>query len=155
VERSSGRGRRNTRQQQPHPIGTPERGLSTNTGALSASAWLVDRGITPVDQRWFVELALDVPGQDTQFQLDVYAEEWGFQFRHEGRTSWIRVTDVPFVHGQDEHRLLGRTPRLRDIALFVAQLEREHAVRFDRESPWIHSNIPGAATIVKSWIAIM
>jgi len=102
-----------------------------------------------------VELALDVAGQDTQFQLDVYAEEWGFQFRHEGRASWIRVTDVPFVHGQDEHGLLRRTPRLRDIALFVAELEREYAVRFDRESARVHSNIPGAATIVKSWIASM
>ena len=156
MEEHRARARRNTRQalpRRPHPIGSPERGLSTNTGALAASAWLADRGLTPTDARWFVEVAIAPHGRATRFQLDVYAEEWGFQFEHEGRKSWIRVTDVPFVHGRDDHGLLARTPRLRDVALLIAELEREHAVRFDRDTPLIRSNVANAESVLQNWIA--
>ena len=156
VDERTGRARRTTRQPKlaaQHPLGTPERGLSTNTGPVAASMWLVERGLTTSDPRWFVELALEAHRADTRLQLEVYAEEWGLQLQHDGRSSWIRVTDVPFVHGRDDHGLIFRMPRLSKIGTFIAELERDLGVRFDRATPRIRSSIPDAYSIIRDWIA--
>ena len=150
------RARRTTRQPKlagQHPLGTPDRGLSTNTGPLAAAAWLLERGLSTNDPRWFVEVALEVPPTDTRLQLDVYSEEWGLQLHHEGRSSWVRVTDVAFVHGRDDHGLIYCVPRLSKIGTFIAQLERDLRVRFDRATPRIRSSIPDAYSIIRQWVA--
>ena len=156
VDERTSRARRTTQQAKldgQHPIGTPERNLPTNTGPLASAKWLIDRGLSTSDPRWFVEVGLEVPGADTRLQLDVYAEEWGIQLQHEGRASWIRVTDVAFVHGRDEHGLIFRVPRLANIGTFIAQLERDLGVQFDRATPRIRSSIPDAYSIIREWIA--
>ena len=132
------------------PIGTPQHGLSTNTGPLAAAAWLIDRGLSPHDDRWFIEITL--AAGSTTFRLEVYAQEWGFELKHEHRVSWIRVTDVAFVHGRDDHQLLRRVPRLRTIELFLVELERSLGVRFDRTTPRIRTSIGGALPALQAWI---
>ena len=143
-----------------HPIPTP-RALSANTGPIASAAWLVARGLAPDDQKWHVDITLGpaagAPAErhedrDTRFDLEIYAEEWGFKFSHGGRVSWIRVTDVPFVHGRDEHQLLRRTPPLKNIGTLVAELEQRYEIRFDRRSATIRTTIADAASIVASWI---
>lgn len=129
--------------------------MSRNTGSLAASAWLADRGVTPDDSRWSVEIELEVPGSATRFQLDVYAEEWGFQLQHAGRSSWIRVTDIAFVHGVDEHGLLARTPRLREIAMLIRGLERELGIRFDRDTAKIRTRMRDAEPALREWVACL
>ena len=154
-ESRTARARRETRQPTPqaHPIGTPP-GLSTNTGPLASCAWLADRDIRPNAAKWFVEITL-TSGASTRLQLDVYAEEWGIQLVDDGRRSWIRVTDVAFVHGQDDFKLAARMPRLRDIALWIRQLEDELDVRFDREALEIRTSIVGADAPIRAWIALI
>jgi hypothetical protein len=133
----------------PHPIGTPR---ATNTGALAAAAWLASLGVIPDHARWFVEIEL---GRDSRFVLEVYAEEWGFQVHHLEQTSWIRVTDIAFAHGHDDHRLLKCVPRLREIGLFVRQLERRFGVDFDRTSVRVRSSIPNAEPALRAWVAAL
>src|SRR5688572_1964560 len=99
--------------------------MSPNTGPLASAAWLLARELFPRDPRWFVELEF-VAGEDTRLVIEIYAEEWGFAFHHAGRVSWIRVTDIAFVHGRDEHELLADTPTLRDIGRLIARLERRY-----------------------------
>ena len=136
----------------PHPLGTP-RTLSPNMGALASAAWLLDRGIVPDQERWFVEVEL--AGGDTRLVLEVYSEEWGFQLHHLGQASWIRVTDVAFVHGRDDHGMLARIPRLREIGLFVRELERRFRVRFDRDAARVRTSIPDAEPVLRAWIGAL
>ena len=74
--------------------------IFTTMGAEAADRWLRVLGLVSVP-RWYSEIAILADG-DTRFDLNVYAEEWGFVFKHGDRTSWIRVTDVPFIHGRDD-----------------------------------------------------
>ena len=131
----------------------PHHAPPRHAGALAAAAWLTDRGLTSEQSRWFVEIELSAPGSDTRLQLDVYAEEWGFQLAHRGATSWIRVTDVAFVHGRDDHALLARTPELHHVGAFIAELEREHGIRFDRDASVIRTRLPHAERVVRAWVA--
>src|SRR3954471_13022343 len=82
---------------------------TTTAGMLAARAWFRARALTaPGLLRWNAEILLDVVDQpardkfderiDTRFRLEIYSEEWGFLFCHGGQASWIRVTDIPFVH---------------------------------------------------------
>ena len=130
-----------------HPIGTPS-GLSPNTGPLAAAAWLLARGLFARDSRWFVEIQL--AAGETQFVIEIYAEEWGFAFRHQGRVSWIRVTDIPFVHGRDEHLLLAEAPKLRDIGKLIAKLEARYQVAFPR-TPEIRTNLADPENCIRDW----
>ena len=152
----SPRARRITRQPTPgraHPIGTPLTGLSTNTGPLASSAWLVALGLLPDRERWFVEIELTGTGDaPATFVLEIYAEEWGFQLHHDGRSSWIRVTDVPFAHVRDEHGLRAHLPKLRDIRSFIRQLESRFGVQLDRAAPRIRTSIVGAEAALRAWI---
>lgn len=138
----------------------------SSVGAQSAARWLSDRGIpiTP-GQRWHIEIALDVVDvpapvdydekSATRFHLDIYSEEWGHYFCHGGRCSWIRVTDLAFVHGKDEHHLLGLTPSLRDIGQLLRHLEQKFAIRFRRDLARIRTNLPGVEHKIRQWLAAL
>jgi hypothetical protein len=138
----------------------------SGTGAIAASKWVRDRGIPVMGgQRWHIEIALDVSDAPalmdydeksaTRFHLDIYSEEWGHYFCHGGRSSWIRVTDLAFVHGRDEHHLLGVTPSLRDVGQLLRHLEQKHAIRFRRDLALIRTNLAGAEPKIRQWLAAL
>ena len=143
-----------------HPIGTPS-GLSPNTGPLACAAWLVERGITCADNRWFVIAAFDAApdaqlesfdeDSATRFQVELFSEEWGFRFCHRGRVSWVRITDIAFAHGRDDHDLLASKPRLKDIGKMLRALEKRYDLSFDRTRPLTRTSISGAEDAVREW----
>ena len=130
------------------------------TGALASAAWCVARNVFPRLPRWNVDICLDnVPGADrdaapidARFTLEIFNDEWGFRFLRGTEASWIRVTDVAFIHGRDDFELLRRTPKLESIGVLVRALEANHEIRFDRTRPLIRSSFDGADRIV-SWVA--
>jgi hypothetical protein len=140
-----------------HPIGTPNKGISPNTGPLASAAWLVTRGLSSQEPRWYVEVTIGTAGASldvesvTLLRLELYSEEWGFWFRHDDKISWIRVTDVPFVHGRDDHALLGETPPLKHLGRIVRVLENRFAVRFDVERASIRTSLFGAEPAIREW----
>jgi len=131
-------------------------------GKLAATAWLSARGLRPTATRWDVVVGLGTASKsaaleldadrDTRFQLYIYSEEWGFQFAHAGRQSWIRVTDIPFVHGADAFKLLPHTPPLKSIGALLRQLETAHGIKFERQHAAISSTIHGAEPAVRKWL---
>ena len=131
-----------------------------NTGALASAAWCVARNVFPQAPRWSVDICLDnvsgadrdSPPIDARFVLEIFSEEWGFRFLRGDATSWIRVTDIPFVHGRDDFELLRRTPRLENIGALVRALEAEHEMSFDRTRPLIRSTFDGIDRIA-TWVA--
>lgn len=137
---------------------------TTSAGASAAHSWLESLGLHPPPGalRWHAEISLDVidgPARaefdehvDTRFHIDLYSEEWGFFFCHAGRVSWIRVTDIPFVHGRDDHQLLTQTPSLAAIGELIRRLETKHGVRFNRQHAIIRTNIAAAEPIVRRWL---
>ena len=145
-----------------HPIGTPTHGLAPNTGVIATAAWLAARELYPRDPKWFVEIALAVetapPSPDfdeqtaTRFLIEIYAEEWGLRFVHGGRASWIRVTDVPFVHGRDDHELLRSVTRLTNIGAVIAKVERQYSIQFNRNAPAIQTTLIGAEPVIADWV---
>ena len=136
-----------------------------NTGALAAAAWLNERELAPPPPRWYVEIALDVRDRpasfrlddrkDTLFRIDIYAEEWGFFFCHAGRASWIRVTDIAFVHGTDDFGLLRETPRLEQLGELLRELEGRHGLAFRRDLAAVRSDLPNADVAIRRWIATL
>jgi hypothetical protein len=128
-------------------------GLHTNTGPIATAAWLVERELFPSEPHWFVEVVLTAG--DSRLRLELYAEEWGFLFSHDGRTSWIRVTDVPFVHGHDDHKLLHRTPPLKGIGKLVRHIEQQHGLAFSRTRAAVRTNVRGGERPVRAWIATL
>lgn len=143
------------------------RGSSLSTGAAAAYRWLEGLGLNapPGTLRWHAEISLDVidaPARidfderaDTRFHIDIYSEEWGFFFSHAGRVSWIRVTDIPFVHGRDEHQLLAQTPSLEEIGGLLRRLEGMHNVRFYRQHAIIRTNIVAAEPVLRRWLTTL
>lgn len=119
-------------------------------GRDAAHAWLQSIGLQPVP-RWHVEVSLEAG--TSRFHLNVYAEEWGFAFHHARRSSWIRVTDIPFVHGRDDFGLLATTPDIFGIGAFVKKLEAEHQIELPRATAIVRSNIENAAPAVRRWLA--
>ena len=71
-------------------------------------------------------------------------------FEHRGEASWIRVTDVAFVHGRDDFELVGRIPRLDAIGTLLRDVEREHGLVFDRHRPFVRSSF-GAYDAIAGW----
>jgi len=139
---------------------------SSAPGDVAAAFWLSSvTGISPDVPRWHVEIALDVttgraPSEfddatATRFHLDIYAEEWGVYFCHAGRSSWIRVTDVSFVHGRDDYQLLSAMPPLREIGTLVRKLEDTHGVVFQRESAIVRTNLPALEPTVRRWLTTL
>jgi hypothetical protein len=144
-----------------HASGDAHDGTS---GAIAATSWLNERGLTPPTQeRWHVEIALDVvnaraPSEfddttATRFHIDIYAEEWGVYACHAGRSSRIRVTDIAFVHGRDDLHLLALTPPLRDIAQLLRHVEATLGVRFQRAHASVTTNLPGIEPAIRAWLA--
>ena len=138
----------------------------SSVGATAAASWLRGRSLTTVGlTRWHVEIQLDVVDgpaladydetSATRFHLDVYTEEWGHYFCHQGRSSWIRVTDLAFVHGRDDYQLLSLTPPLPEIGRLLRQLEDKYGIKFRRDQALIRTNIPRAETAVRSWLATL
>lgn len=138
-------------------------GREPNQGIRAAARWLSDRGLDPpAAKRWHVEISLatvDVPAPvnyddrvDTRFHIDIYSEEWGFFFCHGGRASWIRVTDIPFVHGRDDFRLLAQTPALPDIGALMRTLEVSHQVELRRKLALVRTNLVGAEPTIRGWV---
>lgn len=135
-----------------------------NSGAVAAHRWLVGLGLNPPPGalRWHAEISLDTidaPARvdfderiDSRFHIDVYSEEWGFFFSHAGRVSWIRVTDIPFVHGRDDHQLLTQVPALEDVGALLRRLEAKHNVHFYRQHAIIRTNIVAAEPILRRWL---
>lgn len=122
--------------------------LGTNTGVLAAAAWLAARDLTATELRWAVTITLDsgvssIETLSARFILEVFAEEWGYAFRRGDAVSWIRVTDIPFVHGRDDFELLRRTPRLESISTLIRALEIEHAITLSRDNAVIASTVGG------------
>ena len=88
----------------------------------------------------------------TRFHLAIYTEEWGVFFCHGGRWSWIRVTDLAFVHTRDDFGLLAWVPPLDQIGTLLRRVERDHALQFRRDRASIQTNLPNAETAVRSWL---
>jgi len=128
--------------------------MHTNTGPLATSAWLVERNLFPDEPRWFVEIVFAIR-DGTRFHIELFAEEWGYVFTHDGRTSWIRVTDVPFVHGSDAHKLLHLTPPLKGVGKLLRHIEQQHGLAFSREHATLRTNIPDGERAVRAWIAAL
>ena len=138
-------------------------GKGRHAGALAASSWLSGRalGVAPY-ARWEVSIALDVIDEkasarfqdtsDTRFHIAISSNEWGFFFCHHSRISWIRVTDVPFVHERDDYALLPSVPPLRDLGKLVQLLEERYRFRFRREHAAIRSTIPDAEENIRIWV---
>ena|SRR5687767_14918412 len=135
----------------------------TIAGRLAAEAWLRGLSVTPLAlMPWHVEISLDVRDQpatrefderrDTRFHIEIYSAEWGFFFCHQNRASWVRVTDIPFMHGRDDFRLLPRTPALKDLGPFLRALEKEHGLVFRREHAHVRTNLANAEAAVRRWI---
>jgi hypothetical protein len=128
---------------------------------MASASWLIARGLYPKEPKWFVEIDLhaaprradtsDADGEPTLFRIEIYAEEWGFLFRHGGRLSWIHVTDTRFAHGRDEYELLADAPRLTRVGALLKDLEARFAIRFDRAHPTVRTNIENADELIASW----
>jgi hypothetical protein len=101
--------------------------------------------------RWHVEVLLEASA-GSQFHLNVYAEEWGFAFHHARRSSWIRVTDIPFVHGRDDFGFVRKPPALEALGGFLLDLEREHGIKLIRSTAAVRSNLNNATAAVRRWL---
>lgn len=126
------------------------RRVFTTLGAEAADRWRLALGF-PTVPHWFAEIAIEDEG-GSRFELHVYGEEWGFAFSHAGRTSWIRVTDVPFVHGRDEYALLPKTPDLLAIHMLLVQLESDHKLAFRLEAAGVRTNVPDCEDLIRNWL---
>jgi hypothetical protein len=134
-----------------------------HAGALASQAWLTARGLQPpIGAAWDIAIALEVfdrPASPSltnpaasRFHLAISSTEWGFLFCHRGRISWIRVTDVPYVHDRDEHALLRRVPALRDVGTLIRTIERTSAIHFRRNHASVCTSLDGAEPAIRTWI---
>ena len=137
-------------------------GALATPGSAAAFEWLAERKVPAPAMRWHVAIGLDVRDEpapqsfdvttDSRFHIEIYSEEWGFFFCHAGRASWIRVTDVPFVHVRDDYGLLAGTPKLEDIGTLLRSLEELHALRFRRDLAYINTSLVNAEPAIQAWI---
>lgn len=129
--------------------------LLKTMGALASRAWLDARGLDArTHAAWYVEVQVYTDLPNARFELNLYPEEWGFVFRFKTQLSSIRITDLAFVHGADDLKLLARTPSLDDVSRLMATLETEHAVRFDFGRAVVRTNLEEGRTTaaVRSWL---
>ena len=96
-----------------------------------------------------------VGANDVYFELHIYPEEWGFVFRRGARVSSIRITDVPFVHGRDDHQLLSATPSLDRVREFLEHLEIRYGIAFVRTRAIVKSNLIRATSVIRPWLVGM
>ena len=136
--------------------GVYTRGL--HAGALASAAWLSSRCLCATAGGWEVTISLAVKrgggtgNEETRFHVAITAREWGFFFSHGNETSWIRVTDVPFVHERDDFALLHRVPALRDLGELVGEIEERYGIQFDREDALIRSTLIGGVDRIQAWV---
>jgi hypothetical protein len=90
---------------------------------------------------------------ETRFRIEIYAEEWGVFFCHAGRVSWVRVTDVAFVHGRDDHGLLLVMPPLAQVGELLRRVERDHGVQFRRAVALLRSDLIDAEATLRRWVS--
>jgi hypothetical protein len=136
------------------------RGLYTrgqHAGALASASWLSSRCLCATAGGWEVTIALDATrggevDEDTRLHVAITAREWGVFFAHGGQTSWIRVTDVPFVHERDDFALLEQVPPLRQLGDLVGELEERYRLRFRREHAQIRSTLVGGEDRIRAWV---
>ena len=141
---------------------TPNRGIPVSLASMAVADWLRARGIVQPSSSWHIEIVLDVvdatPSQawsattDTRFHLHLYASEWCLFFCHGGRTSWVRVTDRPYMHGRDDFGFVSNMPRLQDIGTFLASLEDCHGIVFQRAHARITTTLAGAESNLSAWV---
>jgi hypothetical protein len=131
-------------------IKSPLHGVFTNTGPLATAAWCLARNLLPRTRNWFVEVVLTAP--TARFAIEIYAEEWGFAFELGTRVSWIRVTDIPFVHGQDDFGLLRETTSLVNVGRVLRSVEERYALAFPRATAAVRTNIDGGEPTVLAWV---
>jgi hypothetical protein len=133
------------------------------TGMYASHQWVVARGLTPPAlKRWHATILLGIEDRppeleiderhDTRFRIELYSEEWGYFFCHGGRSSWIRVTDIPFVHGRDDFHLLPLTPTLPDLGQLLRRLEASHEIEFRREHAAFSTNLDNAEAELRRWV---
>jgi hypothetical protein len=121
-------------------------------GAAASAAWLEVHGLDAARApHWYIEITIPTASADSRFDLNVYPEEWGFVFRRGPRISSVRVTDVPFVHGRDDHNLLDEVPPLAEIHQLLHKLEARHGMEFLRTRATVKSNLVRASAIVRAW----
>jgi hypothetical protein len=134
-----------------------------SAASLATTGWLSARLlVVPPGFGWDVTIALGILDRpvtitfdgkiETRFHVSISANEWGYFFCHQGKVSWIRVTDNVSVHERDEYNLASATPPLRDLGRFLAGLEAKHALRFRREHAAVRTNIVDGAEPIKQWI---
>jgi hypothetical protein len=128
--------------------------MEPTQGAAASAAWLdlqgLDAARTP---HWYVEITIpSTSASDSRFELNIYPEEWGFVFRRGPRISSVRVTDVPFVHGRDDHKLVDEVPPLAEIHRLLDSLEARHGMELLRTKTTVKSNLVRASAIVRAWL---
>lgn len=139
--------------------------MAKTLGAGDAAAWMcaLDAKTPPAHERWYAEIAMGVaherPPTDfdesiaTRLHINIYSEEWGIYFCHRARSSWIRVTDVAFVHGRDELELFRFMPSsLAQLGLLVRRIESTEGIRFERTQPSIKTNVERAEAAIRNWL---
>ena len=127
--------------------------MATNTGPLATAAWCLARGLFPKDRNWFVEIELRA--DTTRFTIEIYDAEWGFAVHHGDRTSWIRVTDIPFIHGRDDLGLLRETSSLKNIGQVIRAVEALTSTTLPRDTSAVRTNIADADPAIRSWVATL
>lgn len=124
-------------------------------GALASLRWLDERGLdSSKAPHWYVEISIDSDQRDTRLELNIYPEEWGFVLRRGSKVSSIRITDVPFVHGLDDFKLLAETPALAEFGSLVAKLERRFEVGFQTTRATVRSNLVRAGAVIRPWLEL-
>lgn len=134
-------------------------------GARDSATWInaIDAKTSPTHERWYAEIAMspahDRPPTDfddaiaTRLHLNIYSEEWGIYFCHRARSSWIRVTDVAFVHGRDDFKLLAvMPPSLAQISALVRGIETAEGIRFERRQASIKTNVERSEAAIRNWL---
>jgi hypothetical protein len=132
-------------------------------GSIGAAAWLRSLGqVPPTTTRWFVEVAMATgeerpplefdPASETRFHVNVYGEEWGVFVCCGGRSSWLRVTDIAFVHGRDDFSLLAMLPALHDVGQLLRHVETRLALTFRRDFASVRTNLAGVEPAVRAWV---
>jgi hypothetical protein len=145
-----------------YPARASQRDDWSTAGALASRLWLAARGVQPPGTGgWHAEVSIGIaderltapidPATDTGLRVDIYSEEWGFVFCQAGRASWIRVTDIPFVHGRDDFALLELTPPLKELGTLVRIIERRQSLAFHREHAYVRTNIENAEPALRRW----
>ncbi|NVB82043.1 MAG: hypothetical protein HOV81_26920 [Kofleriaceae bacterium] len=150
--------KRGTGPKRPSKLARPS--ATSTIGARAAEAWLEERELVyPKD--WHVEIFLDVvkrparekhDGDASRLHISVYPDEWGVYFAHGGKASWVRVTDVAFVHGRDDFKLLAAKPSLAKIGALVRRLEKKHRIQFQRKHALVRTNLPRSRAAIGRWL---